>query len=305
MVLQRPFTFADDSIIVELPKVETSLATNLTTPGTLTPISTAVHLFKLRKLQSDWYQNLHLSGNEPLQDPDDYVRSHTDKLRRWREEIPSTISTSTRDWLLLEWHYLHVYVAAPCPKIPQVSPDAMHQIFTHCSSYAIAFRTILRDSNNTRFVYTYHDALRTYFVGSNLLHALYHSEATILPESTPEKDLDRAVIAIRGIVFVLTSMMIRWPDAEALRDKFRDESGPVLARLKRRLDAFAVADKERRLLRHQMSAEWPTAPPAAPIHPRGGIMSRALHSSTAGTRFAISWHIATADFGNVAFYRSP
>ncbi|KAI5805925.1 fungal-specific transcription factor domain-containing protein [Geopyxis carbonaria] len=300
MVLQRPFTFSDDSVQVVLPRVEdTSLAQHLVTRGTLTPMAAAVHLFKLRQLQSNWYQTLHLCGNELLEDPASYVHEHTEKLARWREQIPETISQFTRDWLLLEWHYLNVYVAAPSPKIPRISAEAMTQIFGHCASYAIAFRAILNDSGNSRFVYTYHDALRTYFVGSNLLHTLYHAEGTLLPPTAQEKDLERASESIHAIVFVLSNMIIRWPDSEALRDKFHSEANYILAKLKRRLDrinAEKVQEQQERVLRNQMSFErWPT-------HNQQQLSPMSA-SGAQGIPFVMSGHVATPDFGNVAFYR--
>lgn len=263
MVLQRPFTFSDDSVLVELPK-------DINTP---TPMAAATHLFKLRMLQSEWYQSLHLSGSDPLPDPEAYISRHTELLQKWRSEIPTTMSSSTRDWLLLEWHYLHIYLPAPSPKIPRSTPESMMQIYTHSASYSIAFRAILTDSPSSGFVYTYHDALRTYFVGSNLLHAL-----TLLPG---ENELGRASDAIDGIVYILTSMIIRWPEVEALRDKFRAEAGYVLQRLRRRREAV----QERRL-RTQMSFEWRNAEGVVQQQP-----------------FVMGGHVATADFGNVTFYR--
>jgi hypothetical protein len=271
MVLQRPFTFSDDSVLVSLPKVEdTTIATSISARGTLTPMSAAVHLFKLRKLQSDWYQQLHLSGDDLLPSPHIYIQTHTSHLEQWRASIPQTMTSSTRDWLLLEWHYLHIYVAAPSPKIPRLSEASTVQIYNHCVSYSIVFRDILCDSQKTLFVYTYHDALRTYFVGSSLLHALYTSEHTLLPPSTGENDLTRTAEAINAVIFILTSMIVRWPDSAALRDKYRSEAAFVLGRIQQRLDVFSAAEqrerererekekeKRKRLLRKQMSLEWP------------------------------------------------
>lgn len=276
MVLQRPFTFGDDSVKVELP-LGPSHPTSLSTRGTLTPMSAALHLFELRRLQSDWYQTLHLCGSTPLDNPSTYLHTHTQKLAAWRDNIPPTLTPHTRDWLLLEWHYLNIYIAAPSPKTPHPTPQAMQQIYTHCTAYPIAFRSILKDQTS-RFVYTYHDALRTYFVGSNLLHALYHAEDTLLPAHTPVKELENAADAIRAIVFVLSSMIIRWPEAEALRDKFRGGAGYVLERLRGRVEAIVV--EEREVWRRQQM--WELA---------------------AGGAWGWGGHVATPDFGNVAFYR--
>ena len=85
MVLQRPFTFSDDSVLVSLPRVSEAPLINA-----LTPMAAATHLFKLRRLQSDWYQSLHLSGSGLLDNPEEYIRHHTELLRAWRDQIPPT-----------------------------------------------------------------------------------------------------------------------------------------------------------------------------------------------------------------------
>jgi len=271
MVLQRPFTFSDDSVLVSLPRVSDAPLRN-----TLTPMAAATHLFKLRMLQSDWYQALHLSGSSPLPNAYEYITHHTAALQSWRDQIPPTMSSSTRDWLLLEWHYLNIYIAAPSPRIPSSSPTSMSQIYTHSSAYSRFFRQILSDSPSSGFVYTYHDALRTYFVGSNLLHALYRAEDTLLPPTVCEGELERAIDAVEGISDVLAGMIVRWPDAEALTDKFSAEAAFVTDRLRKRKE---VEHRERRRY------EW-------------------LGQGQAQTQaFVMGGHVATADFGNVAFYR--
>lgn len=290
MVLQRPFTFSDDSVMVELPKVVNSdVAKQMAVRGTLTPMVAAVKLFELRKLQSEWYQHLHLSGNVPMENPKLYCQKRTEMLKEWLDTMPESINQSTKDWLYLEWSYLNVYAAAPCPKIPRPSDEAMIQVFNNCVNYALRFRSILQDSN-ARFVYTYHDALRTYFIGNNFLHAVWHSEDAIIGESNVESAFD----AIKAIIFVLTSMIVRWQEVETLRDRFREESGYMSKRLQQRLDDLiarptppisrGVAEQA---LRHQLVYGLPE-----------------LGMATGNSQdYNPSAHIATADFGNVAFYR--
>lgn len=288
MVLQRPFTFSDDSVMVELPKVASpDIAKRIAVRGTLTPMAAAIKLFELRKLQSEWYQQLHLSGNVPMENPKPFCQKRTELLKEWLDTMPESINKSTKDWLYLEWYYLNVYAAAPCPKIPRPSDEAMVQIFNNCVNYALRFRAILQDSN-ARFVYTYHDALRTYFIGNNFLHALWHSEAII-----SESSIDSAINAINAIIFVLTSMIVRWQEVEPLRDRFREESSYMSKRLQQKLDLtahtapYASRETGEPILRHQSTYEWPE------------------FSTIAGIpqEYNPSAHIATVDFGNVAFYR--
>lgn len=285
MVLQRPFTFSDDSVMVELPKAANpDVVKRIAVRGTLTPMIAAIKLFELRKLQSEWYQHLHLSGNVPMENPKPYYQKRTEMLKEWLDTMPESISQSTKDWLYLEWYYLNVYAAAPCPKIPRPSDKAMAQIFNNCVNYALRFRSILQDSN-ARFVYTYHDALRTYFIGNNFLHAVWHNEDAVIDESNIESAID----AIKAITFVLSSMIVRWQEVETLRDRFREES----KRLQQKLDyllapsALPISRGGVQSLGHELASEWPE-------------QSTITETSQ---DYNPSAHITTADFGNVAFYR--
>lgn len=287
MVLQRPFTFSDDSVMVELPKVASpDVSKRIAVRGTLTPMVAAIKLFELRKLQSEWYQQLHLSGNVPMENPKSFYQKRTELLKEWLETMPESINKSTKDWLYLEWYYLNVYAAAPCPKIPRPNDEAVVQIFNNCVSYALRFRGILQDSN-ARFVYTYHDALRTYFIGNNFLHALWHSEDSIIPESS----IESAINAIKAIIFVLTSMIVRWQEVEPLRNRFQEESSYMSKRLQQKLDltVHPAPPVSRQIveqtLQHQSNYDWPQAGTEIP------------------QEYNPSAHIATVDFGNVAFYR--
>lgn len=289
MVLQRPFTFSDDSVMVELPKVANpDVAKRIAVRGTLTPMVAAIKLFELRKLQSEWYQHLHLSGNVPMENPKPYFQQRTEMLKEWLDTMPKSINQSTKDWLYLEWYYLNVYAVAPCPKIPRPCDEAMVQIFNNCVNYALRFRSILQDSS-ARFVYTYHDALRTYFIGNNFLHAVWHSEDAVINESNTESAID----VIKAIIFVLTSMIVRWQEVETLRDRFREESSYLSKRLQQKLDYLETpptpipSEAAEQTLRHQLTYEWPE-------------LNTVADSSQ---EYNPSAHITTVDFGNVAFYR--
>lgn len=282
MVLQRPVTFSDDSVLVELPRAANpDVAKRIYVRGTLTPMIAATKLFELRKLQSEWYQNLHLSGNVPIEDPKPYFRQRTEMLKVWKDTMPESINQSTKDWLYLEWYYLNVYVAAPCPKIPRPCDEAMVQVFNNCVNYARRFRDILQDSN-ARFVYTYHDALRTYFIGNNFLHAVWHSEHALIDDSNIESALE----TVKAITFVLTSMIVRWQEVETLRDRFQEESTYMISRRFQQKLENLVTPLESVISAPQFPYEW-----SLPV------------TDSSQPEYNPSAHIATADFGNVAFYR--
>ncbi|KAI5805438.1 fungal-specific transcription factor domain-containing protein [Peziza echinospora] len=325
MVLQRPFSFSDEAVDVQLPKVnDASIPRKLSIRTSSTSMDAAVHLFKLRKQQSVWYQTLYHTGSDPSLNPiPDYI-VRREKLEKWLEDIPETITKANKDWLTLEWHYLYVYASAPCPKMPQPCIEALNAIFTHCVQYALKFRRILADQNN-RIVYTFHDALRTYYVGMNLLHALWHNEDVVLNEG----NIGTAMDGIKATTY----------DADGLRDQFRQEASYMLARLQQKMDEFLTApipqpspplqsyqqpnqqDQKytgaggggdagvvgtipshltaisQSALDNRLSfdfAEWPEYNAAL-----SQLNGRNLQN---GQAYNPSGHIATVDFGNVAFY---
>lgn len=111
---------------------------------------------------------------------------------------------------------------------------------------------ISRDPINTAF-YTYHDALRVYFVGSQFLAVLTESQdqllngvapyATVVPGAPPPPPLpsnmgvdkvDRSINCITHIKETLRTFGHRWDDAQALQSSFEAQAGSLLSALHRR-----------------------------------------------------------------------
>ncbi|KAF8461868.1 fungal-specific transcription factor domain-containing protein [Kalaharituber pfeilii] len=277
MVLQRPFSFSDDAIDVQLPKahdIQNPKTINL--KGNLTPMAAAVHLFELRKHQSAWYQKLYHTGNEPSPDPKPDYFARREVLERWFSAMPEGISKPNKDWLALEWHYLYVYASAPCPKMPQPCKEALMAIFTHCAQYAIKFRQILADLNN-RTVYTFHDALRPYYVGMNLLHALWHNEEVVLNEN----NIGTAMEGIKATTYVLGAMTGKWEDAERLRNQFRQDASFMMARLQQKVNEYLTAPSTRQQSIPQVTQSHVTPlPPSRPSPPPQQPLQLGLESQT-------------------------
>jgi hypothetical protein len=248
MVLQRPFSFSDDSIDVQIPRVSSDEKESAlgSWNGTLVPMAAATHLFKLRRLQSEWYQDFYHTGDIPMKDFETYCKPRRDALSNWFKEIPTTISQVIRDWLTLEYHYIQVYLSAPSPKIPQPSDEAWRTIFTHAVSYSVRFADILSDINH-RIMYTFHDALRTYYVGRNLLQAIWDKEDKVLDQN----NIAVATNAIKATISILSAMTKRWEDAQPLVEQFSKESSVMLTKLSDKSREIDAARERARIEKEQ------------------------------------------------------
>lgn len=338
MVLQRPFSFSDDSISVLLPRSVERSADKDDWKGNLVNKASARHLFRLRQLQSSWYQLFYHTGDELLPDGAAYTATRRAELEAWYEAIPDSISPVVKDWLALEYHYIQVYVSAPCPKIPHPDDAAWKAIFSHAVSYAMRFADILGDVNH-RIVYTYHDGLRTYYVGSNLLNAIWHKESVVLDEGNIQTAMD----AVKATISILSSMVKRWDNASGLVEKFTGESQFMLGKLERKAKAVSERERQRRLAQAPQAPPQPAHHPPPPAHSSDFFLpSHPPHPSHATHPLSTSppqpqaqaqvqfpnWdtplgdlppvslsspeemdsvmfgHLTTAEFGNVAFYHS-
>lgn len=219
MALQNPFSFTDDSVMVQLPPEDASVASTEQASGVTKPTSTAMamHLFRLRKLQSAWYQEEYLSGNTQFSDAevDAFIGEHMSRLSRWYEAIPTIISASAKVSLLLEYHYICTYLSLPSPRIPHSCATSMQQVLEHSSAYATLFHSVFTKQQYNRVVCTYHDALRTHFVGKTLLAIFVYRREEI---EVSEGILLSIKETVSTIGFILSRMSLRWPEVRGLRD---------------------------------------------------------------------------------------
>lgn len=254
MVHARSFSFTDDTTSVEFPShsavsAPTESEIPLTGPHSL---DTALLLFELRKTQSKWYQELFQSSRDPLAQSSTYLWEMCHAMRIWSESFPKNLSPAVIDLYELELLYSYVYCLAPSCRVPDVSELSKSYIFEYSMAYIRKIFSICKDPINMAF-YTYHDALRVYFIGSQFLAVLSeHLEqllnemmsynaamtANLPPPPRPNPDqtdnIDRSITCIEQITETLRTYGERWDDSKALQASFDSQAQGLLGELHRR-----------------------------------------------------------------------
>lgn len=256
MVHARAFSFYDDAVSVALPS-PTNLSSPLSTGGSVakpSPPDASIPLFKLRQLQSSWYQTLFQSDpNDPLPDPTAYIWQMCFEMQQWSEGLPGNMPIRIREMLDLELRYSYVYCIAPSARAPHLTPYGRVLIFEHVIAYMNRIHDIASSAVSTAF-YNYHDALRVYFMGSQFVAILRDAGDHILsgspipiPRSVPSKappppmpqraerdggdNLDRSLRCLDNIHLTLKLYGDRWRDALSLMDSFEAMSADLLKSL--------------------------------------------------------------------------
>ncbi|KAI9722253.1 MAG: hypothetical protein M1812_001725 [Candelaria pacifica] len=252
MVQGRAFSFSDDSTNVTLP----ACSSNTSAPGLswndqlwLQPLSPAVHLFRVRLMQSAWYQELFQSDRVAWAEPVSYMFSLIQELKDWREAIPHSTPASIKDLFELEVLYSHIHASAPNGKVHMVCEESRYLQFLSCLEYAEKIATVTNESSPA--FYTFYDALRASFVGAQFLETLWTNQDLILSGEVPKPlataavivplpspgerngNAPRAIKCIEQLTDVLELFGHRW-GYMTLRDRFRDDSSAMLNNLRQK-----------------------------------------------------------------------
>lgn len=254
MVHARAFSFTDDSTSVTYPSIPAvggpgTLGTSLHGPQSL---ETALLLFQLRYIQSSWYQELFQSSRDPMQNASTYIWQMCQEMREWSESFPDTLPLAFKDFFDLELLYSYVYCLAPSCRVRAVSDYGKSLIFEYSIAYMQKIFPISRDPINVAF-YTYHDALRVYFIGSQFLAVLTENQDQLLtglvpytpviagsppppplPSNAGVNNIDRSISCITHILETLRMFGHRWDDSQALQSSFEAQARPLLEVLHRR-----------------------------------------------------------------------
>jgi hypothetical protein len=174
------------------------------------------------------------------------------EMHEWAESLPETLPLAFKNFFDLELLYSYVYCLAPSCRVQSVSDYGKTLIFEYSIAYIEKIFPISRGPINTAF-YTYHDALRVYFIGSQFLAVLAENQdqllngiisyAPVVPGSPPPPPLpsnaggdnvDRSINCINHIKETLRTFGLRWDDAQALQSSFETQAGSLLGILHRR-----------------------------------------------------------------------
>jgi hypothetical protein len=179
------------------------------------------------------------------------------EMREWFDSLPETLPVAFRDLFELELLYSYVYCLAPSCRVLTVSAYGKTLIFEYSITYMQKMFQVTKDPQNKAF-YTYHDALRVYFVGSQFNAVLMESQDQLLnriipfeqlvpgsppppplpPSSGGANNIDRSINCIVQIKEILQTFGQRWDDSNALLSSFESQAQSVLASLYQRKNPF-------------------------------------------------------------------
>jgi hypothetical protein len=233
----------------------------------------ALDLFRIREIQSEWYMDLFHSGREPWQDPYPYIWKQYARMSEWFQDMPQSTLPAIRSFFELELLYSYVYILSPSPRIPHIPEYAQRLIFEHCIAYSTNLIALLdKPSNTTKPPVTFYDAMRAYMTGRQFVDVLSRNidmildprpptppaptssqpesedplappaqispppfPAPLLPEGhvVPSDPTTRAINAINDFTSVLSNFGLRFGFTH-WRDRFQRESAALNAQLYQR-----------------------------------------------------------------------
>jgi hypothetical protein len=242
----RPSSFSDDTVSVAFPTVYHQQQ-QVFRSNAFPSIKSALHFFRIRMLQSQWYQILFHSSKTVHMDPTLYIFEELSKLREWYQEVPKDIPVEIRDIFKLEVLYSSVYILSPTDQHPNPTDAAKELSFEYAVAFAGAVRAMAQADNLCSW-FSFHDSLRCYFVGRQVIGLLWRDmdkilgyaavepyegdDAAELPfQADKSQNANRAAECIRNISDALSIYGRRWQHSGILDLEFKKESDFMLSRL--------------------------------------------------------------------------
>lgn len=252
MVLTRAFSFTDASTNVAFPRPSAFSRRASITGQYLTGCEPALLLFQLRRAQSHWYQLLSQSDSTPLPDAT-FIWQMCHQMQDWAERLPNSLPIGVRELFDLELRYSFVYCMSPTAKSPELTDYDRLFIFEHTLAYLDNIYEIAHSGRNPG-LYSYHDALRVFFMASQFLAVLGDVEDLLLssivpppppysgkalPPPLPRRmggasfdNLERSLGCIERTAGTLAKYGERWDNAMSLRISFDSASRSIVERLR-------------------------------------------------------------------------
>ncbi|KAI0161163.1 fungal-specific transcription factor domain-containing protein [Hypoxylon sp. FL1284] len=306
MVHARAFSFTDAATNVAWPRPQSFSRRASITGQMLSGSEPAFLLFQLRRAQSHWYQALFQAEPTPLPDSSSFIWQMCQDMREWAEALPTALPAGMRELFDLELRYSYVYCIAPSARAPHMTDYGRLLIFEHAIAYLDRVFDIAHGTSNgnkttgpssSSSFYTYHDALRVFFMASQFVAVLRDAEDLLLAGVTPPPplvelgrapppplpprpaggpdNLDRSLGCLERTARTLGKYGERWDTCVALRQSFEMVSAELADRLR---------------LRKQIKQRSPPPPPqhqnVSPPMPREmkwvGVDVEALMRGSAG-----------------------
>lgn len=198
MVHARAFSFTDAATNVAWPRPQSFSRRASIAGQILSGSEPAFLLFQLRRAQSHWYQALFQAEPTPLSDSSSFIWQMCQDMREWAEALPTTLPVGMRELFDLELRYSYVYCIAPSARAPHMTDYGRLLIFEHAIAYLDRVYDISHANSSgggggngmkTAAFYTYHDALRVFFMASQFVAVLRDAEDLLLAGVTPPMPL--------------------------------------------------------------------------------------------------------------------
>ncbi|PGH29974.1 hypothetical protein GX50_07274 [[Emmonsia] crescens] len=184
----RAFSFSDDSanvLLPDLPLQPIEGVLSWTTTLFANSIEPAIHLLKIRGIQSKAYQIMFFSGRNPAPEPSPYTWGVCAEAQNWFNGIPRTLPSHLIVFYNVELFYTFVFLLSPSNHNPGVS--TLHRVLLF--EYAIKFVSQIHQIINAAswpLFFSYIDIQRVYAVASKFMDALDQSYDEILLDTLPE-----------------------------------------------------------------------------------------------------------------------
>ncbi|RYP82066.1 hypothetical protein DL770_005688 [Monosporascus sp. CRB-9-2] len=254
MVHARAFSFTDDAASVAWPRPSSFSRRASITGQMLSGSEPAFLLFQLRRAQSQWYQALFQSDPTPLPDSSSFIWQMCQDMKEWAEALPNSLPMGMRSLFDLEVRYSFVYCIAPSARAPHMTDYGRLLIFEHAIAYLDRIYEVSHSGVNTAF-YSYHDALRVFFMASQFIAVLRDAEDILLsgmpippppveygktpPLPLPNRpggpiidNLDRSLGCLERTALTLAKYGARWDDSIMLKESYETISAEIIDRLR-------------------------------------------------------------------------
>ncbi|RYO73790.1 hypothetical protein DL764_011060 [Monosporascus ibericus] len=254
MVHARAFSFTDDAASVAWPRPSSFSRRASITGQMLSGSEPAFLLFQLRRAQSQWYQALFQSDPTPLPDSSSFIWQMCQDMKEWAEALPNSLPMGMRALFDLEVRYSFVYCIAPSARAPHMTDYGRLLIFEHAIAYLDRIYEVSHSGVNTAF-YSYHDALRVFFMASQFIAVLRDAEDILLsgmpippppveygktlPLPLPNRpggpitdNLDRSLGCLERTALTLAKYGARWDHSITLKKSYENISAEIIDRLR-------------------------------------------------------------------------
>ena len=172
----RAFSFTDDSVSVTRPRQRGG------SPGTtqvfLNALNPAMHLNRLRRIESDAYQKLFQSSRPGQEELWPTISSSIEDMHKFSTGLPDDLETPIKRILRCEALYSSILILSPPDLDDDITDYGKFLIFEYAVEYADLMLSVTSDAEEFVF-YTSLDMLRASFVVKRLL-ALFLSDFGLL-----------------------------------------------------------------------------------------------------------------------------